>query len=89
MPNNTRHTDALVAASLRQDDPTYASALPYLLRSNDFIRISLEANGIYAPPILLGKDEENLLGFKKELWLVGIKLSKQTFPEKAENVSFF
>lgn len=71
------------------DDPVYASALPYLLRSNDFIKISLEANGIYAPPILIGQGKDNLLGFKKELWLIGFKLSTQTFPEKVENVSFF
>lgn len=64
------------------DDPTYASALPYLLRNNDFIKIALEANGIYAPQILVGQDENNLLGFKKELWLVGFKLSTQTFPAK-------
>lgn len=70
-------------------DPVYLSGLSYLLRSNDFVKISLDANSIYAPPVLSGLDKENFLGLKKELWLVGYRLSTQKMPYEVENVSFF
>lgn len=69
--------------------PEYLSALPFLLQSNEFIKISLEASNIYAPAHLFSLKEENLLGINENLWLIGFNISYQTYPIKTKMVHLF
>ncbi|WP_157375741.1 hypothetical protein [Alcanivorax hongdengensis] len=66
----------------------YLSALTYLLRSNDFVKISMEANKVFSPAVIKSP-EENPLGAVKELWITGFKTSTQIIPERKEFVTFF
>lgn len=59
----------------------HRAGLPYILKSNEFIKISLSANKIYAPLSLVDCNDNNPLGIDKKLWLVSFEIQKEMISE--------